>query len=196
MANLIDQMTALIRQRDNIEESDARFIALKEIVFAGLARGSFFRDHLYLPEMDSLTKDCLYLTFLSQKGNESFSPDPFYSFLKNELDARGNTFTSEVMTDGFEAVYASDAAPARLRVFVYPCDVIADRIKVECGTGTLFYETRYVEKATDDERKSIRKALQTLMKGTVKKERAPKKQSAEPVDNGENKWVRPSLFDF
>ena len=77
MAALIDQLTETLKQRDGIEAAEARFFALKEIVLSGLSRAGFFRENPYVPEMDSITENCLYLTCLGSAERR----DAAFSFL-------------------------------------------------------------------------------------------------------------------
>lgn len=203
MDTLIRQIAQSFENSDLSERSEALGKAMKEIVFSGMNRCGFFKAFVYLSDFDRMEKGTLYTCFLCcEKGAEN-DPDPYLSYIADELNAMGITAAPVKTKDGFrvESVPDPEGEKTALEVFIWQKELRNPDIRICYKQVPLPYEYRCTDDLKETVRAELRKALDNCIKAenaAEKKKKGPKKAQSEKkkAENPGEKWIQPSLFDF
>ena len=194
MDAIVQQLTQIIKQNEKIEDRDAEFKAVKEILLSGLSRSGFLKENLYLNKFDFQYKDIHYLCFLNQHGDEKTPVREYLPFIEIELDA------AEISGTVIEKEKGIEISTDQLKLFLY---IINENYELKSSflyqQAPIPYEIRSVSSMNEGIHGEIEKRIDRDIKvsETVeKKERTTKVLSKNKKKKDDAQVQQLSLFDL
>ena len=199
MGALIRQIAQNFKETLRIDETEAVEKALQTAAFSGLDRSGFFRDYVYLPDLDHRVGKKSYICFLHTGSGQAFDPDPFYPCICDELNSMGVKTPPEKKKYGFKLIISDDenSDPISLELFVYHKEMKGIERKISYIQCPLPYEIRSLEGLKGTLRSEIQKAFEKCVKAETaakKKDSKKTRRAAKKAESTQEQWVQPSLF--